>query len=179
MAQISALWLIAKAMLPTWTSYSNLVELKPVSARPQIYHLSIAKDRIRLIPETIDTVVTSPKLALEEAFKQLLAASIVHTISIPSETRLLGLDINQDEVHLNLSQEFIQGGDSSSIIYRVAQVLYTATSINPKGLVFLSVEGTPLNEEYPLGGEGTDSSASRNISGTSSDKTTIQSRFLS
>lgn len=154
MAQISALWLITKSILPNWTIYFTRSELKPVSARPQIYHLSIAKDRIRLIPETIDTVVTSPKLALEEAFKQLLAASIVHNTSIPSEP-YLGLDINQDEVHLNLSQEFIQGGDSSSIIYRVAQILYTATSINPKGLVFLSVEGTPLNEEYPLRGERT------------------------
>lgn len=157
MAQISALWLITKAVLPTWTSYSTLVELKPVSARPQTYHLSIVKDRIRLIPETIDTVVTSPKLALEEAFKQLLApsASIDQTTSIQSETRLLGLGIKQDEVDLNLSQEFTQGGDSSSMIYRVAQVLYTAKSINPRGLVFLSVEGTPLKEDYPLGGERT------------------------
>ena len=46
------------------------------------------------------------------------------------------------------------GGGSSSMIYRVAQVLYTATSIDPEASVFLSIEGQPLNENYPLGGEG-------------------------
>jgi spore germination protein GerM len=39
------------------------------------------------------------------------------------------------------------------MIYRVAQVLYTATSIDPQTPVFLSIEGQPLNDNYPLGGE--------------------------
>jgi spore germination protein GerM len=40
------------------------------------------------------------------------------------------------------------------MIYRVAQVLYTATSLDPKAKVFLSVESQPLDENHPLGGEG-------------------------
>lgn len=41
------------------------------------------------------------------------------------------------------------------MIYRVAQVLYTAaSSLNPQAPVFLSIEGKPLNNDYPLGGEG-------------------------
>ncbi len=40
------------------------------------------------------------------------------------------------------------------MIYRVAQVLYTATSIDHEALVYLSIEGIPINEKYPLGGEG-------------------------
>jgi spore germination protein GerM len=40
------------------------------------------------------------------------------------------------------------------MIYRVAQILYTATSINPQAPVFLSIAGKPLNDNYPLGGEG-------------------------
>lgn len=40
------------------------------------------------------------------------------------------------------------------MIYRVAQVLYTATSIDSQAPVFLSIAGKPLNDYYLLGGEG-------------------------
>lgn len=40
------------------------------------------------------------------------------------------------------------------MIYRVAQVVYTASSIDPKGQIFLFVEGKLLDENNPLGGEG-------------------------
>ena len=40
------------------------------------------------------------------------------------------------------------------MIYRVAQVLYTASSIEEEANVYLSIEGELLNEENPLGGEG-------------------------
>ena len=40
------------------------------------------------------------------------------------------------------------------MIYRVAQVLYTASSIEESANVYLSVQGELLNEENPLGGEG-------------------------
>jgi spore germination protein GerM len=53
-----------------------------------------------------------------------------------------------------LSHEFGQGGGSSSTIYRVAQVLYTATSMDTQAPVFLSIDGQPLNEKNSLGGEG-------------------------
>ena len=40
------------------------------------------------------------------------------------------------------------------MIYRVAQVIYTASSINTKAKVYIYVEGKLLDEDYPLGGEG-------------------------
>jgi spore germination protein GerM len=55
---------------------------------------------------------------------------------------------------VDLSAEFGQGGGSSSMIYRVAQILYTATSIAPEAEVYLSIEGQPIDEAHPIGGEG-------------------------
>jgi spore germination protein GerM len=40
------------------------------------------------------------------------------------------------------------------MIYRVAQVVYTASSIDPNAKIYLSIEGELLDENYPLGGEG-------------------------
>ncbi|NJS16145.1 MAG: hypothetical protein HC787_02420 [Nostocaceae cyanobacterium CSU_2_110] len=74
--------------------------------------------------------------------------------TIPPETKLLGLQINETGIHVNLSDEFRYGGGSSSMIYRVAQVLYTASSLDSDANIYLSVEGELLNEENPLGGEG-------------------------
>lgn len=154
-AEITVVWALKRAMLPTVTDSSSIVELQPAKFSPQLYWLEITDKRIRLTPKTISTTTTSPEAALKEAFYQLLERSPLRfTTTIPQQTRLLDLRMTDNNIYVNLSQEFTQGGGSSSMIYRVAQVLYTATSINPQASVFLSIEGQPLNEDYPLGGEG-------------------------
>lgn len=154
-AQITVLWTLSRAILIPLVE-SSLVEVQRAELKPQIYQLEIVDNRIRLVPETVETAATSPQQALEQALERLLARSsaLDPASTIPPQTRLLDLWVSEDSIHLDLSREFTRGGGSSSMIYRVAQVLYTASSINPQASVFLSIEGKPLSPDNPLGGEG-------------------------
>lgn len=155
-AQITVLRALTKVILPTSIKSPAVEEIQPAKFSPQMYRLEIVDNRIRLIPETIQTRVASPEIALKQALEKLLAQSPTFdpTTTIPQQTRLLNLHTNKQGIYVDLSPEFAQGGGSSSMIYRVAQILYTATSINPQAPVFLSIAGKPLNDNYPLGGEG-------------------------
>jgi len=159
-AEITALWSLTKAILPIIGESPSAIKVQPETKAaifsPQLYWLKINNNQIQLVPITTYTASSSTELALKNSLVQLLGQSPNSqlTTTIPKSTRLLDLQLTKEGIYVDLSQEFSQGGGSSSMIYRVAQVLYTVTSINPQASVFLSIEGQPINENYPLGGEG-------------------------
>jgi spore germination protein GerM len=122
-------------------------------ARAQTYWLSDTGERIKLVPTSVEQQKSaSDRDVLETAFKTLLTGpkNAAETTAIPNGTKLLGLTTNKDGVHLNLSEEFIAGGGSTSMTGRLAQIIYTATSVDPQAQVWIDVNGKPLE----LLGEG-------------------------
>ncbi len=145
---------IAQPAVPNLDASRAQPIYKPAS---QVYLLQAKENQIEMVPISM---LRSPQ-GSETA---ILAASINYLLSnpqlanlgssVPPGTRLLNLQIKPEGIHLNLSKEFTRGGGSASMTYRVAQVLYTVTSLEPNAKVYLSVEGKLLDEDNPLGGEG-------------------------
>lgn len=121
----------------------------------QVYWLKVTNNREQLVAQTIslDQSRRNPEAALEKALTQLMAgaSSPEYASTIPPETELRNVSVREDGIYINLSEEFIFGGGSASMVGRLGQIVYTATSINPEAEVWLNIEGDPL--EY-LGGEG-------------------------
>ena len=133
------------------------VEDRSELARPKVYWLQFEGDRLQLVPSEVEIDRESDEEVLTALMNQLLAGSTeigAGTSAIPEGTRLLALTVEEDGVHVDVSQEFAQGGGSSSMIVRVAQVIFTATSMDPDTPVFLMVSGEPIDTDHPLGGEG-------------------------
>lgn len=120
----------------------------------KVYWLQPTEQSFELVAlETSTEATQPPRVALQEAFEELLAGSDdpAYASAIPEGTKLLSLSVSGDNIQVNLSQEFTSGGGSASTIARLGQVIYTATSIDPEAKVSLQVQDQPI--EY-LGGEG-------------------------
>ncbi|MDJ0844356.1 GerMN domain-containing protein [Crocosphaera sp.] len=122
--------------------------------RGQVYWLNPGRDDLTVKDEplTLQKSLTDEEV-LETAIKRLLSGpeSSEYYTTIPPETKLLSLKLDDQGVHLDLSSEFTTGGGSASMMGRLAQLLATATSLDPDTKVWLSIEGEPLEI---LGGEG-------------------------
>ncbi|MDB9373387.1 GerMN domain-containing protein [Nodularia sphaerocarpa] len=120
---------------------------------PSVYWLKPSATSFDLVPQPVKIAATQPNQVLESAFQALLAGPTEGTDSttIPQGTKLLGLKRENNEVHVNLSEDFTTGGGSASMIGRIGQVVYTATTLDPNAKVYIEVDGKQLDI---LGGEG-------------------------
>ncbi len=133
------------------------VNISVTQLQPQTYWLQVEGEEIHLVPQKVTVKDgVSKEVALTEAFTNLLTNPKIAGFgtAIPDGTKLLNLPVKETGIYVNLSKEFTVGGGTTSMIYRVAQVVYTASSIDPKAKIFLSVEVKLLDENNPLGGEG-------------------------
>ena len=126
--------------------------------QPQVYWLKSNQNKLTLVAKSLpsDSSGSTPQQILTIAVQNLLSAKPSGDLSstIPKGTKLLNLQVRADGVHVDLSPEFRSGGGSTSMIYRVAQVIYTSTSLDPNQKVFISVGGQSIDSKHPLGGEG-------------------------
>ncbi|MDX2231496.1 MAG: GerMN domain-containing protein [Leptolyngbyaceae cyanobacterium bins.349] len=140
---------------PTKTQKSA-TPVSPITADKtlQVYWLKATATNMQLVASPVQFASGATLEAkLAAAMAQLVAGPTQTEVSstIPAGTKVLDLTVKENGIHVNLSREFTTGGGSTSMEGRLAQVLYTATSLNPNAAVWLSVEGKPLTL---LGGEG-------------------------
>lgn len=108
----------------------------------------------RVAPATREV---SPPAVARAAMTELLRgpaadeAAAGASTSIPAGTRLLGLRIADRVAEVDLSGEFASGGGSSSMLSRVAQVVYTLTGFPTVGSVRFLIDGERVDS---IGGEG-------------------------
>jgi spore germination protein GerM len=146
-----------KSLVPVTTS-STTPNNSSQQVQPQVYWLRSNQNKLTLVAKSLpsNTSGSTPQQVLTIAVQNLLSAKPRDDLSstIPKGTKLLSLQVRADGVHVDLSPEFRSGGGSTSMIYRVAQVIYTSTSLDPNAKVFISVSGQSIDNNHPLGGEG-------------------------
>lgn len=118
-----------------------------------LYWLTSPDNEIYYVEQERSFRALSLDQAIATSLKQLIAGSSDERLlsAIPSNTQILNVKVEGNDIFLNFSHEFTEGGGSTSMLGRVTQVLYTVTSQNDQSRVWLSVEGQALNV---LGGEG-------------------------
>jgi spore germination protein GerM len=144
----------SKSTAPTVQSSNLPTEQAPAAQTVQIYWLKTTGNKIELAPSSAAlNVANQPDAILQAALEKMLQGSgdPALTSTIPPGTKLLGVETKPDGVHVDLSQPFTSGGGSTSMMGRVAQVIYTASTLDPNAKVWISVDGKPLET---LGGEG-------------------------
>ncbi|CAD5922683.1 GerMN domain-containing protein [Planktothrix agardhii] len=172
MAGIAACLIAVGAGLSWWTLSSRSpkepVVSSPTLTLPQptpspsetvektlaIYWVEDKSGKLAIISQPVQIQAQNdPTVFLNIALDRLLAGvSDPNQFSeIPKGTKLLNLTTKNDEVYVDLSPEFTQGGGSASMTGRLGQIVYTSTTLNPNSKVWLSVAGKPLTV---LGGEG-------------------------
>jgi spore germination protein GerM len=136
------------------TTKEGIVKIYEVDPNDDTVKLSPEERKIaRSNPETQNTLVNkSLKSLLASSGKPAKNGTFGKEVStIPPKTKLISTTVKADGIHIDLSKEFMEGGGSTSMLGRLAQILYTATERNTTARVWITIEGKQLKT---LGGEG-------------------------
>ena len=120
----------------------------------ELYWVKDTPGEIGLVSSGVKIKATDePKAILTAAFDRLLSGPENTDIvsAIPEGTKIQALTVENNGVYIDLSQEFTSGGGSASMMSRLGQIIYTASSLEPDVKVWIFVGGKPLEM---LGGEG-------------------------
>ena len=168
-AGTGAAWWAFQSLTSSPPRSPNIETVKPTPEKPKVvqkpqssliqseaktYWLSANSDKLDFVTNAVSVQKSANKdQVLQTALEQLLnqTPNPPASTAIPSGTQLLSLKMSSKGVYLNLSDAFTQGGGSESMMGRLGQILYTASSVDPNMPVWISVEGKLLET---LGGEG-------------------------
>ena len=168
-AGTGAAWWAFQSLTSSPPRSPNIETIKPTLEKPKVvqkpqskliqseaktYWLSANSDKLDFVTNAVSVQKSANKdQVLQTALEQLLnqTPNPPASTAIPSGTQLLSLKMSSKGVYLNLSDAFTQGGGSESMMGRLGQILYTASSVDPNMPVWISVEGKLLET---LGGEG-------------------------
>ena len=168
-AGTGAAWWAFQSLTSSPPRSPNIETIKPTPEKPKVvqkpqssliqsqaktYWLSANSDKLDFVTNAVSVQKSANKdQVLQTALEQLLnqTPNPPASTAIPSGTQLLSLKMSSKGVYLNLSDAFTQGGGSESMMGRLGQILYTASSVDPNMPVWISVEGKLLET---LGGEG-------------------------
>lgn len=122
----------------------------------QLYWLQDRAGQLDLVAEPIQVAANTPTNEQVATLVTTLLAKSGNPgqnafTTIPPGTTLLAASVDPDGIHLDLSANFSAGGGSASMVGRLGQVIYTASSLDPALPVWIDVQGKPLTL---LGGEG-------------------------
>jgi Sporulation and spore germination len=124
----------------------------------KINKVQVTDKGIEVVPSDLPVKKTTRTAEenLQAAFGEMLNTKTAEKNSksktssaIPPGTRLLGLKADKNGIRVDLSEEFSKSAGAASLQSRLAQVVYTATALDPRAKVWLSVNGEELKE---LGG---------------------------
>ncbi|MBR8830744.1 MAG: hypothetical protein N5P05_000978 [Chroococcopsis gigantea SAG 12.99] len=133
--------------VPVEISQPNQVTTPITTESPRVYWLKITDKDTRLVAQPLEVQKSGDKtVALKQAFTTLLQGSSDpgNSTMLPEGTKLLHIKADKTGVKLDLSKEFTADDGSDVLIGRLAQVIYTATSLDPEAKVWISVGGQPL-----------------------------------
>ena len=99
---------------------------------------------LREIPKTQAVGAAAMQALLQGPNDDELGARPAMYSVIPGGTRFLGLRIDAGVATVNLSREFASGGGSSSVLGRLAQVVYTLTQFPTVSAVRFELDGEPV-----------------------------------